>query len=363
MVVLKQLRNFVCLLGENAHVIINSEGHWMYFEMMLMKLLEVDPQGIRIVDLSVSYPDYSSVSVSNTNGEDILKADLMSTPAAHMNGAFRDLKFRHIDQRGMLQIILDIVNVLGYVGNVDALVNAFMERFLASNGKKVQALIIVNDLLWGAKGHVSVRAKNLCSSGKQNPEPLVVDTAEEVLHTLIESPLFRDSTGLLNWHTEMQLVEEMEWYECDLPPTNYSTIKHCSTISTMRPTSNRVRRYENGEKVAPLYVRSCKLVTEACIQNLGSPVPKVRVELLRTVCTGLHVLNSHEEELLPLVHKTWWHLEKRLLRDTYHAKAWYSVNRYTEGVAGVYLVAHEPAGRTEFVLLKTRPQGVFLDNL
>ena len=52
----------------------------------------------------------------------------MSTPAAHMSGAFRDLKFRHIDQKGMLQIILDIVNVLGYVGNVDALVNAFMVR-------------------------------------------------------------------------------------------------------------------------------------------------------------------------------------------------------------------------------------------
>eukprot|EP00116_Pleurobrachia_bachei_P002455 sb/3462717/ len=41
----------------------------------------------------------------------------------------------------------------------------------------------------------------------------------------------------------------------------------------------------------------------------------------------------------------------------YHTTAWYSVNRYTEGVAGVYLVAREPAGRTEFVILKTRPQG------
>jgi hypothetical protein len=33
---------------------------------MFMKLLEIDPQGIRIADLSVMYPDYSSVSVSDT---------------------------------------------------------------------------------------------------------------------------------------------------------------------------------------------------------------------------------------------------------------------------------------------------------
>eukprot|EP00116_Pleurobrachia_bachei_P011919 sb/3472181/ len=36
----------------------------------------------------------------------------------------------------------------------------------------------------------------------------------------------------------------------------------------------------------------------------------------------------------------------------YHATAWYSVNRYTEGVAGVYLVAREPAERTEFGVLE-----------
>ena len=38
-----------------------------------------------------------------------------------------------------------------------------------------------------------------------------------------------------------------------------------------------------------------------------------------------------------------------------------SVNRYTEGVARVYLVAREPAGRTEFVILKTLPAVVFLE--
>ena len=33
---------------------------------MFMKMLEIDPQEIRIEDLSVLYPDFSSVSVSDT---------------------------------------------------------------------------------------------------------------------------------------------------------------------------------------------------------------------------------------------------------------------------------------------------------
>ena len=34
MIVLKQLRNLVCLLGENVHVVLNSESHWTYIEQV-----------------------------------------------------------------------------------------------------------------------------------------------------------------------------------------------------------------------------------------------------------------------------------------------------------------------------------------
>ena len=33
-ILLKQVRNFLCLLGDNVHVIINSESHWAYLEQV-----------------------------------------------------------------------------------------------------------------------------------------------------------------------------------------------------------------------------------------------------------------------------------------------------------------------------------------
>ncbi|XP_063677926.1 TELO2-interacting protein 1 homolog [Bolinopsis microptera] len=490
MIVLKQLRNLVCLLGENVHVVLNSESHWIYIEQMFMKMLEIDPQEIRIEDLSVLYPEYSAVSISDTNCKDTIKADLKKSTRTIF--AFKEIRFQNVENKGLLNLILDIVNVMGYLGNIDALVNSFMEKFLKSKGRKVQSLIIVSDLLWGAKGHVSQRAKSLCPTAKVNAEPLVIDTAEEVLHTLLDSPLFNDSqepnrsvkeirqekllhslmlycmrgcfrvlgkyahrdliralypvlnklgsttplvseaafvtvqglcrefnspnigfflkqnadyvinTACLNMryldlypsttrvlqvlikhsskealpplqdclheitaciavhqrdeHTiplfkllKIFMLKLEDWFpDVEYTKDELYSIKELGLLrddirvqlDTLTPNefNKAFVQYfnlnnedeqnvftgegeEDDEKKLPLHLRTCKTITEVAIQNLTCTQADCRVSLLQTICTALRILSKTEDELLPLVHKVWWHLEKRLLSDyDFHVK-------------------------------------------
>lgn len=51
------------------------------------------------------------------------------------------------------------------------------------------------------------------------------------------------------------------------------------------------------------------------VQNLSCAQPKGRNALLQSLPPALRLLSKFEDELLPLVHKIWWHIEKRLLND------------------------------------------------
>ena len=53
MVVLKQLRNFLCLLGENVHVVLNSDSHWTYLEQV--SLLSRDVTSGHVTSLPVTW--------------------------------------------------------------------------------------------------------------------------------------------------------------------------------------------------------------------------------------------------------------------------------------------------------------------
>ena len=58
--------------------------------------------------------------------KDTIKADLKKSTRTIF--AFKEIRFRNVENKGLLNLILDIVNVMGYLGNIDALVNAFMVR-------------------------------------------------------------------------------------------------------------------------------------------------------------------------------------------------------------------------------------------
>lgn len=62
--------------------------------------------------------------------------------------------------------------------------------------------------------------------------------------------------------------------------------------------------------------------TQVAIQNLTCAQPDGRVTLLQAVSAALRILSKNEDELLPLVHKVWWHLEKRLLSDFVSEKSY-----------------------------------------
>ena len=56
--------------------------------------------------------------------KDTIKADLKKSTRTIF--AFKEIRFRNVENKGLLNLILDIVNVMGYLGNIDALVNSFM---------------------------------------------------------------------------------------------------------------------------------------------------------------------------------------------------------------------------------------------
>jgi hypothetical protein len=58
--------------------------------------------------------------------KDTIKADLKKSTRTIF--AFKEIRFRNVENKGLLNLILDIVNVMGYLGNIDALVNSFMVR-------------------------------------------------------------------------------------------------------------------------------------------------------------------------------------------------------------------------------------------
>jgi hypothetical protein len=59
MIVLKQLRNLVCLLGENVHVLLNSESHWVYIEQVNIMYLPLTFTDIylKFTELYWNFPD------------------------------------------------------------------------------------------------------------------------------------------------------------------------------------------------------------------------------------------------------------------------------------------------------------------
>ena len=59
--------------------------------------------------------------------KDTIKADLEKSTQTIF--AFKEIRFHNVENKGVLNLILDIINVMGYLGNIDALVSSFMVRY------------------------------------------------------------------------------------------------------------------------------------------------------------------------------------------------------------------------------------------
>nr|XP_054769195.1 TELO2-interacting protein 1 homolog [Lytechinus pictus] len=58
-------------------------------------------------------------------------------------------------------------------------------------------------------------------------------------------------------------------------------------------------------KQLPLHIDNVKQVLNHCVHVMSSSNPRLRLQVLTTVQSGIQSLHQHQDVLLPLVHKLW----------------------------------------------------------
>ncbi|XP_074598753.1 telo2 interacting protein 1 [Brevipalpus obovatus] len=72
---------------------------------------------------------------------------------------------------------------------------------------------------------------------------------------------------------------------------------------------------KDADKRLPLEIQITKEILERCIHLLSNPIPDVQLKCLDINEKGLRILKLHEDELLPIAHKLWTPIVKRLRSD------------------------------------------------
>ncbi|XP_076131875.1 TELO2-interacting protein 1 homolog isoform X1 [Alosa pseudoharengus] len=167
--VLNMFLGYMKVLGSQVEVMLNSAVHLKRISKALMHVLEMDMTDVRMVE-ERSFP--------------ILVQDGSETHNSHI----LKTHFLYFTDDKIYLVLREICQMLGYYGNLNLLVDHFMDLYRESSAYRKQSILVLNEVLAGAAG--------FDMESDQKPRPAV---SHLDLKSVI-SPVIEEYISTDNWH-------------------------------------------------------------------------------------------------------------------------------------------------------------------
>uniref|UniRef100_A0ACB8F6R2 Uncharacterized protein n=1 Tax=Sphaerodactylus townsendi TaxID=933632 RepID=A0ACB8F6R2_9SAUR len=173
---LNLLVGYLKLLGPKMNVVLHSASHLQRLSKALMQVLELDVKDVKIVEERLW---------QGPEGPRELSGSL--TGRLHEGSGPRKC-FRFFTDGRVFLLLRQVVQILGYYGELYLLVDHFMELYRESAAYRKQAAMVVNELVAGAAGQgVEVLHERETAPSKEELQAAVASVSEEY-------------TDPANWH-------------------------------------------------------------------------------------------------------------------------------------------------------------------
>ncbi|KAL4220850.1 TEL2-interacting protein 1 [Mactra antiquata] len=131
---LNLLIGYISLLGSRVKNLLLSLPHLKRLSLALMQILELDVTDIRIVEERTSITGHGSSAISSSTTCSIIR------PRKY---------FKHFTNDRIFIKIQNVCHLLGYYGDINLLVDHFLDIFHESSMFKMQATIVINEIMVG----------------------------------------------------------------------------------------------------------------------------------------------------------------------------------------------------------------------
>ncbi|XP_056022184.1 TELO2-interacting protein 1 homolog [Ostrea edulis] len=134
---LSLMSGYIDLLGSDMKHLLMSSSHLKRLSMSLIQVFELDTTDIKIIEERTRWIGHDADFISPVHVPDVIK------PRKN---------FKHFHDRKIEKELKNICRLLGYYGSISLLVDHFLDLFHDSILHKMQATMIINELMMGAAG-------------------------------------------------------------------------------------------------------------------------------------------------------------------------------------------------------------------
>ncbi|KAL3861032.1 hypothetical protein ACJMK2_007123 [Sinanodonta woodiana] len=135
--ILKLLAGYLTLLGSKVKSLLLSQPHLKRLSLALVQTLEIDCSDIKIVEERTVITGHGASAVDPRNNTVVVR------PRKH---------FKHFHDERIFQKLQTICRLLGYYGEINLLVDQFLDIFHESKVYKMPATLIINEIMLGTTG-------------------------------------------------------------------------------------------------------------------------------------------------------------------------------------------------------------------
>lgn len=168
---LSLMSGYIDLLGSDINHLLMSASHLKRLSLSLVQVFELDTTDIKIIEERTTWIGHDADFVSRVHVSDVIK------PRKN---------FKHFHDKKIEKELKNICRLLGYYGSISLLVDHFLDLFHESILHKMQATMIINELMLGAAGEgvISYQEKDFEKRRENNIEEL-----ESIVEMLIDEYL------------------------------------------------------------------------------------------------------------------------------------------------------------------------------
>nr|XP_022346187.1 TELO2-interacting protein 1 homolog [Crassostrea virginica] len=168
---LSLMSGYIDLLGSDINHLLMSSSHLKRLSLSLIQVFELETTDIKIIEERTSWIGHDADFISPVHVSDVVK------PRKN---------FKHFHDKKIERELKNVCRLLGYYGSISLLVDHFLDLFHDSILHKMQATMIINELMMGAVGEGvnSYQEKDFEKRRENNIEEL-----ESIVEMLIDEYL------------------------------------------------------------------------------------------------------------------------------------------------------------------------------
>ncbi|XP_077998436.1 TELO2-interacting protein 1 homolog isoform X2 [Glandiceps talaboti] len=138
---------YLKLLGNKVNILLYSVSHLKRLSTALIQVLELDTCDVKIVEEKTPLSEVSPVATV------FMTSSSETTSPTQQHYLYRRKKyFKHFRDDKIYDILIQICRLLGFYGDIQLLMDHFVDKFRESGSQRKQAILIINEILMGATG-------------------------------------------------------------------------------------------------------------------------------------------------------------------------------------------------------------------